>query len=263
MAQNITESESWDTPLTIFSDGDALNGANFLTHLQKIANRLKYIGARLGITGSPAPLVKQYTDIAALKAVNPGTAGYTTGDVVWVDGAQFYGPYRYDSASATAEALPLIVAPTTGSGRWFHALYDLRPRDNAVTPANVSLNPPPTSWTDVTGLTLTFADAKANDVLIVELKCTLRNDNLHNVDVRAHFTDGASTVTTPTHAQVSHKQGSYASGETIDYFLVGRQVLGADGSATVKIQWQTIGATGGDTSEIKSMLMQARIIRGA
>lgn len=75
--------------------------------------------------------------IAALKAINPTTSGYTTGYMRLVEdiGAAMPDVYIYASASAEPESLPEIVAPTAGSGRWyaygtgalkayFNSLYD-------------------------------------------------------------------------------------------------------------------------------------------
>lgn len=47
MPQNVTESDAWTTPLTAAADGDAVNGANFLTVMQGYANRLKSLGVRV------------------------------------------------------------------------------------------------------------------------------------------------------------------------------------------------------------------------
>jgi hypothetical protein len=251
MAQNITETESWDTPLTIFSDGDALNGANFLTHLQKIANRLKYIGARLGITGSPAPLVKQYTDIAALKAVNPGTAGYATGDVVWILGTQHLGAYRYDSASSTTEDRPWVIAPTTGSGRWFHMNYDLRPRNAALTDTS-NRDVSSGTWADLPSLSMTLAGGITGDILEVEVWARYGEVVSGNAEVRVVVVDGASTVLTPT-GGASKQVGT--AGEI--FVGIVRTVLAASGTVTIKMQGQTTGTT----CRVNACSMRARLVK--
>lgn len=47
MPQNVTETETWTSPLTAIADGDAVNGATWLAAIQGYANRLKYLAARV------------------------------------------------------------------------------------------------------------------------------------------------------------------------------------------------------------------------
>lgn len=258
MAQNITESESWDTPLTIFSDGDALNGTNFLTHLQKIANRLKYIGARLGITGSPAPMVKQYADIAALKAVNPGAAGYATGDVVWILGTQHLGAYRYDSSSSTTEDRPWVIAPTTGSGRWFHQNYDLRPRNVGFTDSTLrEVNS--TSFADFPSLSTTIAGGVAGDILEVEFWANIADKGLAGAQttyVKLVVVDGASTATDID--EPDFNTGS-TSGKKVTG--LGRVVLGASGTVTLKLQGYTTSVASSNRAQCAKFYLRARLVK--
>lgn len=46
MPQNITDVDTWSTPLTCEADGDAVNGTNRLTHEQKIGNRTELLRKR-------------------------------------------------------------------------------------------------------------------------------------------------------------------------------------------------------------------------
>jgi len=57
-------------------------------------------------------------DITALKAIT----GMADGHVVYV---KRKGLYFYEDPDSTAEAQPWIVAPTSGTGRWFHSAYSL------------------------------------------------------------------------------------------------------------------------------------------
>ena len=47
MPQNITDVNTWSTPLTCEADGDAINGTNRLTHVQKEANRTEFLRKRV------------------------------------------------------------------------------------------------------------------------------------------------------------------------------------------------------------------------
>lgn len=60
MPQNVTETETWTSPLSAVADGDAVNAATWLAAIQGYANRLKFIGARLYGSAAdvmPVPLV--------------------------------------------------------------------------------------------------------------------------------------------------------------------------------------------------------------
>lgn len=253
MPQNITEAATWDTPLSIFSDGDALNGTNFLTHLQKIANRLKYIGDRLGIVGSPAPAVKQYADIAALKAVNPGTAGFVDGDVVWILGTQHLGAYRYNSGSSITEDRPWVIAPTAGTGRWFHQNYDLRPRNAGLVDAS-NRDVSGGAYADAPSLSITVPGGLAGDILECECWLQLTDTAAGNSQSRMVAVDGASTLIVFGSGAESLQTGA----TTMMFVGIGRTVLVADGTVTVKIQSFT---TGGGAARINKCAIRARLVK--
>ena len=77
--------------------------------LQDLANRTANLALQ--------PLAAVLDDITALKAVNTTSVPDNTVRIV-----DQVGVYIFASASAAAEALPWIVQPTTGSGRWLHVL---------------------------------------------------------------------------------------------------------------------------------------------
>jgi hypothetical protein len=120
---------TYDADITTFSDADDLNSTNFVTHFQRISNRFKFLYDRLlSSTAIGTEKWRQVADVAALKAINPGGAGYVDGDVVSIIGTNHFGSYRYNASASTTEALPWVIAPAAGSGRWFKTDYDLRPR---------------------------------------------------------------------------------------------------------------------------------------
>lgn len=105
MPTNLTDVDSFDTA-TGPSGSDIRNAADVRSHLQKLANRTRYLYNRSN------PLA----DIAALKAIN--TTGMASGNVRKVTGQ---GDFTFDSASLLTELIPFVVTPTTGPGRWIAA----------------------------------------------------------------------------------------------------------------------------------------------
>lgn len=119
-------SANFSSNVVVPTDGDPRNAASVETPFQRNLDNETYLFDQLITQGTRK--VRQVPDAATLKAINPASAGYVTGDVVWLIGTYGYGMYRYDSTSAVTEAPPWILAPTVGSGRWIHAQYDLRER---------------------------------------------------------------------------------------------------------------------------------------
>ena len=107
MPTNLTEASSFDSVAAPAGD-DIRNAASVQAPLQALTNRDKFVADRL------TPLA----DTAALKAIANPADGL-------VRLVEQLGLYVFDGASVAAEALPFIVQPTTGTGRWLHALYAL------------------------------------------------------------------------------------------------------------------------------------------
>lgn len=262
MSQNIDEAtESWDTPLTIFSDSDDLNGTNFKTHFDKFGHRFKLLyNLLISATATGTPKRRQVATIAALKAINPGTAGYVDGDVIEVVGSEYHGAYRYKASGAEAEDLPWRVVPTAGTGRWWLTTYDHRTRSAGAT-GNVTATPPATVWTDITGATVTLEDAKVGDIVEWEFHAQLRNDNNDYVDVKSVVTDGGAGVTEPAHAAIKFNAASYAAGDLVPTTIIGRHVLAAAGNVTVKLQYKNTTGGGGTTTNFKDFVLRARLLK--
>ena len=111
MTTNVTAVDQWVAQQTV-TNGDAADASTMLTVLQTSADRTEYLYQRQ----------QQLADLTALKAV----ASPVDGMVRLVEG---YGPYRYRTAlGATAEASPMIVAPTVspGSGKWQHMMSSIQ-----------------------------------------------------------------------------------------------------------------------------------------
>jgi hypothetical protein len=105
MPSNLTDTSSFDAvsgPVAV----DIRNAASVRNALQTLANRTRYLYERL------LPLA----DIATLKAISSPADGL-------VRTVKSKGVYVFDSASVLGEAIPFVVAPNAGSGRWLHVLY--------------------------------------------------------------------------------------------------------------------------------------------
>lgn len=105
MPTNLTDVDSFDTA-TGPTGADIRNAADVRSHLQKLANRTRYLFNRIN------PLA----DTAALKAIN--TTGMSTGVSRFVTGQ---GDFTFDSTSLLTENIPFVITPTTGPGRWIAA----------------------------------------------------------------------------------------------------------------------------------------------
>ncbi len=105
------------TDFTIPDDGDAYDAASVNVAFEALGDRTAYLRALAETTGVLA--IRSVSNVAALKALT----GMTSGQVCYVVGT---GIYIYVDPDATAESLPWIVQPTSGTGRWFHELNAVR-----------------------------------------------------------------------------------------------------------------------------------------
>ena len=131
MSETLVEVDSFDAEIPGIDDGSEGNEATFETPIQKLANRTKYLRARIEADG--VKILYSAASIAAMKALT----GMVTGQLCLVAG---YGLYRFDSSSTvTNETVsPVVVAPDTGSGRWVLVRAGLRETGNATTLASLT-----------------------------------------------------------------------------------------------------------------------------
>ncbi len=102
MPSNLTDTSSFDT-VTGPVGADIRNAASVRSALQTLANRTRFLWDR----GTAL------ADIAALKAVTSPADGL-------IRKVKSRGTYVFDIGSAVSEALPYIVSPNAGPGRWLH-----------------------------------------------------------------------------------------------------------------------------------------------
>ena len=123
MPHPIVEVNSYDASITVPDDGDPRTAASVGTAFQSLANRTKYLqqlGEALGIKR-----LRMVTSYGALAAIAP--TDRADGDIVLVTSAGLpFGIYMFVAADSTTPATLspqslLIVAPSTGGGRWWHA----------------------------------------------------------------------------------------------------------------------------------------------
>lgn len=262
MPQNLDEATgSWDSPLTTFGDVEDLNGANFKTHGDKISRRLKLLYDMLiSPTATGAVKIRRYLTLAALKAVNPGTAGFIDGDIVVVAGSEFQGVYQYVSPAAHAEDLPWIAVPTVGTGRWFHAMYDHRPKSAGAVSSAIagSFTTASGSYVDVTNSSIQVFDGKAGDILEVEASGACSHDVAANIgELQLHITDGAPTVFTPNGGYHKHQWASGGINIALPFAVAARLVLAATGTVTAKLQARTPAAN----FAVDRWVIRARVIK--
>jgi len=134
MPSNLTDVSSFDT-VSGPVGSDIRNAASVRASLQTLANRTRFLVERHDALA----------DIDALKAI----ASPADGLVRLVESK---GLYVFDESSVDVEDLPFIVAPTVGSGRWFHAtrdlfedvydIFDARPNVQVITETNEAVSIP-------------------------------------------------------------------------------------------------------------------------
>lgn len=118
---NITDTASFDDPVTTVATGDPADQTNFQFAPQKLANRTRWLltqigGASTRAAGTGVQLLRNVASVAALIAL---ASDLNTHEVCRVDGL---GLYHYDAASSATVNSPYVVAPTSvggGAGRWF------------------------------------------------------------------------------------------------------------------------------------------------
>ena len=122
MPATLTESDSFDSVITVPAGGDDRAAASVVVALQSLANRTKALKATLdGVTGDARDGIvrlREAADVTALQAIT----GMSTGDLALVPSL---GLFRYDSASAVSAVGSIVVTPGVGSGRWVWQGYSL------------------------------------------------------------------------------------------------------------------------------------------
>lgn len=124
MPTTLTETSSFDAATAPIGT-DVRNAASMQTALQAQTNRSRFVFDR----------TTALADIAALKAIASPADGL-------VRIVRRFGFYVFDTSSAAAEALPFIVQPTTGTGRWIHELIDIEGNANGLATLNGSSQVP-------------------------------------------------------------------------------------------------------------------------
>lgn len=106
-----------DITVQVPADGDPANGASLIPGFQRCADNAKRLLDIVTTTGASA--VRQVADIAALQALS----GMTDGQAALV---KKRGLYVYVDPDVTSPLTNWIVAPSLGTGNWFHINYLLR-----------------------------------------------------------------------------------------------------------------------------------------
>lgn len=242
MPSNLTDTSSFDTVIGP-QPTDVRNAAAVRSYLQTLANRTRFLFDRL----------TALADIAALKAIATPADGL-------VRHVKARGLYVFDASSAAAEALPFIVQPNSGSGRWIHALQGIAAQANGLATLdgsgkvpsaqlsnrivsthfetrNVTASVPATStYFDVA--TATVTGCQAGDILIIDgyAACTT---GASGCDFRIMALEGAVEQTFGQNGRI---HGNLTVGSIS---LHGRWTVVTPGSVTAKLQ--AITAVGGST----------------
>lgn len=131
MAHNTTETDAYSANVVVPDEADDATALSVETAVQYLANRTKFVLAHLqslsnfdNTTGSRVAAkgikkVRRFTNVAAVQAV-VGAAGID-GEFGWVDSTE--GWYRFDNGSSTAADQFWVIAPSSGTGRWFRQDY--------------------------------------------------------------------------------------------------------------------------------------------
>lgn len=120
MSHTLSESgAAFPTPITVPDPGDDANADDLELILQALVDRDAYLKALAETSG--VKMLRTVAGTSALKAIDT-SSGMTDGELRYLAGTDFNGLYKYVAGSVLAEALPWVVAPTTGSGRWIHEL---------------------------------------------------------------------------------------------------------------------------------------------
>jgi hypothetical protein len=119
MPQNLANNNVYSGTVVAPSNGDLLTDASFTAGLQPLTNRTTFLYTRLN-TG--VLRIRTAATEAALKALT----GMADGDVAVIAGAGgMRGMYVFLAGVTTAESSPQVIAPSTGTGRWFLHTYAL------------------------------------------------------------------------------------------------------------------------------------------
>jgi hypothetical protein len=229
---------------------EARNAASFAATVQELANRDYYLQQICEVTG--VPRIRAVSDVAALQALS--LSGITDGDLRLVTGTEFFGVYRYVSASVAAAAQPWIIQPTVGSGRWIHTMNDAVAASNGLAsltgggrlvqlPANALLfdggygvnsglisSNSTTSYVDVASMTFAVGTVAAGDVVRVSLHSRMDNSGTTGT-VRIVVTENGGAV-----IQVPGAVRSVATATDTLVTMVGRNVVATPGPLVVKVQ---------------------------
>ncbi len=131
MAHNTTETDAYSANVVVPDEADNATALSVETAVQYLANRTKFLLAHLtslsnfdNTTGSRVAAkgikkARRFTNVAAVQAV-VGAAGID-GEFGWVDSTE--GWYRFNNGSSTAADQFWVIAPTSGTGRWFRQDY--------------------------------------------------------------------------------------------------------------------------------------------
>lgn len=213
MPSNLTDVSSFDTVIGP-QPTDVRNAAAVRTYLQTLANRTRFLIDRL----------TALADIAALKAIAAPADGL-------VRHVKAKGIYVFDVSSSAAEALPWIVQPNSGSGRWLHALQAVQAQASGLATldgsakvpaaqvpnrlvaasvakltANVSV-PNTGTWTDV--VSLAVASCAVGDILVVDAFAAVNTGGSGSANTRLVVDDGGVNQTgqlcqTPTNVTLGN-----------------------------------------------------------
>lgn len=273
---NLTDVDEFVTIPVPASPGGTHGDAR--TAWQKLANRTFYLYQRAITEGVKRGRTVENT--AALKAI----ANPADNEMALVEQS---GLYLLDIGSSAAEALPWIVQPTTGSGRWFHILNALRnvPQgfptlDAAGMIANTQTHNrikeidryfnsaftqnilAGSAWTTLAGVTVTL-DALANtDIVVVTASFGKVGSDKIGAEARLVLDDG-STLTPMDGAHVvaipkaSGGPGDYAALQLHAHHVIG----GTIATPSVKVQIQSGGASAAIEVASANALVNVMVIR--
>lgn len=171
-----------------------------------------------GLTAGPMKLVSgssYVANTAALKALT----GMVAGQTCWV---KRQGLYLYEDPDASVEALPFVVEPTSGTGRWYHSVEATRGAVSGLAPLDGSSRVPAVNLHNIlvnavvntgassfsitstpyvdTGLWLTVTGIKSGDLLFIDMSGTL---TMNGGGAIANFVDLQINLPTGTGTQHS------------------------------------------------------------
>jgi len=230
MAHTISESgASFPSTLTTPDNADDADAAFLEILLKALADRTQWLKALCTVGG--VPRIAYVADVAGLQAVD--VSGVGSNDVRLVKGV---GLYQYDSGSSATEALPWIVQPSAGAGRWIHLLADYAPTNRVVSLEAVydALGYSNATTGYVTVVSLNLPNAKAGDIVMIDWEAAFTSVGSGGSYSRITVTDGSDYDLAPT--RHLHSAARESHGGHYKYTVLN------DGTVSVKIKAASVSS---------------------